>query len=221
MPIDIKKLNTKNFPIQSTLLKDDYVIVCGDFGGVWDNSKSDLWWLEWLKSKSFTTLFVDGNHENFDLLNSLPVEEWCGGKIRRINSSVFHLMRGQVYEIEGHKLFTFGGATSTDKEYRKEGLSWWHQEVPSEEEYQEAIRNLDAHNWKVDYVFTHTCAKSIVEKYIQIKGIKRQSNDPTEDFLELIKNKLSYTHWFFGHWHEDINIDSQHSMVYMGILKAL
>lgn len=30
--IDIHKLNTKNFPIQRELTKDDYVMVAGDFG---------------------------------------------------------------------------------------------------------------------------------------------------------------------------------------------
>ena len=40
IPIDIKKLNTKNFSEQKTLTKEDYVIICGDFGGVW-NGKNE------------------------------------------------------------------------------------------------------------------------------------------------------------------------------------
>lgn len=34
IPIDIGKLSTSRFPKQKSLTKDDYVIVCGDFGGV-------------------------------------------------------------------------------------------------------------------------------------------------------------------------------------------
>lgn len=218
IPIDIKKLNIKNFPVQSTLSKNDYVIICGDFGGVWDNSKSDLWWLNWLDNKNFCTLFVDGNHENFDLLNAMPVENWCGGKIHRVKDSVLHLMRGQVYDIEGLKIFTFGGAASTDKEYRKEGKSWWSQEIPSVAEKQEAMNNLEAHNWKVDYVFSHTCARNVIEEYIQIKGISRPCYDPTEYFLESIKNKLSYTHWYFGHWHEDMMVTNNFRVVYEKVI---
>ena len=30
--IDIEKLNTTKFPQQKTLTKDDYLIICGDFG---------------------------------------------------------------------------------------------------------------------------------------------------------------------------------------------
>ena len=32
---DISKLNAKSFPKQKDLTKNDYVIICGDFGGVW------------------------------------------------------------------------------------------------------------------------------------------------------------------------------------------
>ena len=119
-----KRLNTRNFPQQKQLTKNDYVIIAGDFGLIWDGSKEDQYWLKWLnKTKPFTTLFIDGNHENFDLLEEYPVEIWNGGKVHRINDSVIHLMRGQVFEIEGKKIFTFGGAASHDKEYRKEGKS--------------------------------------------------------------------------------------------------
>ena len=30
------RFNTENFPEQREMTKDDYVIICGDFGGVWD-----------------------------------------------------------------------------------------------------------------------------------------------------------------------------------------
>lgn len=218
IPIDVRKLNKKNFSAQATLTKNDYVIICGDFGGVWDNSKSDQWWLDWLDSRSFSVLFVDGNHENFDLLNAYPIESWSGGKIHRIRDSVIHLMRGQVYDLEGLKIFTFGGAASKDKQYRKEGKSWWSQEIASVEEQQEAMDNMEAHNWKVDYVFTHTCARSIVDEFIQMKEITRQCYDPTEDFLEIIINKLTYTHWYFGHWHEDMSFTTAHTLVYKKVI---
>lgn len=89
---------------QTELSKDDYVIICGDFGGVWDGSPTDRYWLNWLEEKPFTTLFVSGNHENFELLAEYAVEDWHGGKVQRIRPSVIHLMRGQVYEIEGKTL---------------------------------------------------------------------------------------------------------------------
>ena len=80
---------------------EDYVIICGDFGGVWDRSAEQKYWLDWLAEKQWTTLFVDGNHENYDLLATYPVERWHDGNVHFIRSNVIHLMRGQVFEIEG------------------------------------------------------------------------------------------------------------------------
>lgn len=39
-------------------------------------------------------------------------------------------------------------------------MSWWKQELPSEEEMQEGIENLAAHDNKVDFIVTHCCASS-------------------------------------------------------------
>lgn len=147
-PIDIGKLNKKSFD-DSSMTKQDYVIIAGDAGFVWYGSDSeDLWWQKWLMKKNFTTLFVDGNHENHNKLDQLPVTLWNGGKIHKINDSIFHLMRGQVFEIDGMKLFTMGGAESSDRELRKEDISWWCRELPSDQEYQEALYNLDQCGWQ-------------------------------------------------------------------------
>ena len=67
-----QRFGSKYFPQQKNMGREDYVIVTGDFGGLWDGSPKDQYWLDWLEEKPFTTLFVDGNHENFDLLNALP-----------------------------------------------------------------------------------------------------------------------------------------------------
>jgi len=74
IPHDIHKLNSRNFPKGKSLTKDDVVIVLGDFGLLWNNipDKEELWWTNWLNSQPWTTLFVDGNHENFYRLNQLP-----------------------------------------------------------------------------------------------------------------------------------------------------
>ena len=93
---NFERFNTGNFPEQKEMTKDDYVIICGDFGGVWNKdgeSKMETSALDWLDGKAFTTLFVDGNHENFDRLYAYPVEMWHGGKAHKIRPSVIHLMR--------------------------------------------------------------------------------------------------------------------------------
>lgn len=109
----IHRVNMDSFPEQREMSKDDYVIILGDFG-IWRDSPQQRWYLNWLEERNFTTLFIDGNHENYDILDSYPVEEWHGGKVHFIKPSVIHLMRGQVFDIDGLKFFTFGGASSHD-----------------------------------------------------------------------------------------------------------
>ena len=62
-----QRFTTKNFPQLKGMGRDDYIIICGDFGGVWAGEQADGPTLDWLEDKPFTTLFVCGNHENFDL----------------------------------------------------------------------------------------------------------------------------------------------------------
>ena len=161
---DFLRFEENKFSIQSEMTKNDYIIICGDFGGVWNyivESIYEKYWLDWLNNKNFTTLFVDGNHENFERLYNYPVEEWHGGKVHKIRESVIHLMRGEIFNIDNKKFFTFGGARSHDimdgilnideyekiYEYRKRGAyfrirdySWWDLELPTNEEMKNGIK---------------------------------------------------------------------------------
>ncbi len=78
---DFTRFKKKIFYEQAELTKDDCVMIAGDFGGIWDGSAEErhwLDWLDWLEAKPFTTLFVSGNHENFDMLAEFPIEDWHG-----------------------------------------------------------------------------------------------------------------------------------------------
>ncbi|MBP1549185.1 MAG: metallophosphoesterase, partial [Oscillospiraceae bacterium] len=89
-----------------TLTKDDILLVAGDFGFVW-NVAENIEAFKQLALEPFTVAFVDGNHEEFPLINSFPVTEWNGGKVHRIGTSenIIHLMRGQCFTIEGKTFF--------------------------------------------------------------------------------------------------------------------
>lgn len=171
--------------------------MCGDFACCWDNGRQDKYIQNWYNSKPWTTLFIDGNHENHDLLNSYPVEMWNGGKVHRISDKIIHLMRGQVFNIEGKTFFTMGGAVSQDRVYRTEGVSWWASEVPSRFEMEEAIDNLDNVK-KVDYILTH-CAPGEVHQFIN----PYFGQDSVTRFLEFIKNNYEFGWHYFGHYHID------------------
>ncbi|MBR6801812.1 MAG: metallophosphoesterase [Eubacteriaceae bacterium] len=214
IPVDISKLNTKNFPSSKDMTKEDFLIICGDFGGVWDNSKEEKYWLKWLEQKNFTTLFIDGNHENFDMLNSFDEEELFGGKVHKVSEGIYHLIRGYVYEIDGWSFFAFGGASSHDIHLRTEGVNYWKEELPSEEEIKRAYDNLGKSGWNVDYVITH-CAPTSVQKIIS-SGY--EENILTDEF-ENISKRLGFEKWFFGHYHRDIDIDGRFIGVFDKIIK--
>ncbi|MBD5142135.1 MAG: metallophosphoesterase [Oscillospiraceae bacterium] len=199
---DLERLSVAYQEVFDTMTKEDYLIITGDFGLVWDSSLVEIRLLQWLEERNFTTLFVDGNHENFDLLELLyPVEYWKGGKIRRISQSVIQLMRGQIFEIDGKSFFTMGGAESHDKPFRIKGISWWQQELPNKKEMQEARANLLGHRLQVDYVITHCLPTSIQHALFGENSV--YPDNLLTDFLEEVACKLNYQHWYCGHYHHD------------------
>ena len=211
--IDIHKLSRQNFNYEG-LTKDDYIIICGDFGFIWHGNRKDDWWLNWLEDLPCSVLWADGNHENFDAIEQYPVEEWHGGKVHKIREHVIHLMRGEIYDISGKKFFVCGGAESHDKCCRKEGVSGWPQERPTYEECEHALENLEKHNWKVDYVITHSAPDNI-----QYRINPNFSHDMATNFLFTVDKQLEFTHWYFGHYHIDREIDDKHTALYQDVIK--
>lgn len=200
---DISKLdNTKN-PIFKKLTKEDYLIICGDFGLVWYNDMADTLWRTWLDEKPFTTLFVDGNHENFDLLYEFPEEEWHGGRVHKISDSILHLMRGQLFDLQGKSFFTMGGAESHDKAHRTLDRSIWLQELPSDEEYANALTTLEKCNYNVDYVITHCAPTDIQNEIAEVKQNFTYTDNRLTKFFSDIEPKLQYKRWFCGHYHRN------------------
>jgi predicted phosphodiesterase len=200
------------------LTRDDYVIIVGDFGGVMSEKylEQDL---QAYADMPFTVLFVDGNHENFDMLNSYPVSTWKGGKVHRIKDNIIHLMRGQVFTIEGKTFFTFGGATSVDKYNRKEGVSWWRQEMPSYAELDEGIANLELHGNEVDYIITHSCGERAL-MYPPLRTASFQyGRYPENQMLAYFEDRIKFKHWYFGHIHIDARLSDKYTVLYQEIIK--
>lgn len=148
----------------------------------------------------FTTLWLDGNHENFNLIEQYEVTEWHGGRVQYMRPHVIHLMRGQIYDIYNHSFFVMGGATSIDRAHRTPNISWWEQEMPTYEEMNEGFKNLEQHNFCVGYVLTH-CAPTRFLGDI-FKGTWFDT-DPLNRYLNQIEQKLTYKKWYFGHYHID------------------
>ena len=193
----------------SGLTKEDHLLICGDFGFVWTGDERDKKELDWLEELPVTVVFIDGNHENFDLLESYPVSEYHGGKVHQIRSNIYHLMRGQFYELNGYTVFTFGGAFSIDRMLRTPGVSWWAHELPTPEDYAEARKNLEAHDWRCDLIVTHSAPFSLHHVMFPVFP-----GDDLSRFLEELKEKMDYDHWYFGHFHEEKEFGAKISLLY-------
>lgn len=205
---------TENNMNDENWTEDDYLLVCGDFGFIFHNDSEENTFLDYLETKPYFICFCDGNHENFQAINSYPKEKWNGGYVHKIRNNIFHLMRGQVYEIDNRKLFTMGGAYSLDRYLRKLNYSYWEEELPSNEEYSEAVQNLKKHNNSVDIIITHTAPKEIILKM----GNYPDNHDlELTGFLEWIMHEVDFKHWYFGHWHNDKSLTDKITAVYSEI----
>lgn len=224
---------------------ENTVIQCGDFGIVWNRhgeTKEEKYKLDWLESKSFCTVFADGNHDNIPRLDSYPIKEWNGGLVNEIRPHVLRLRRGEVFEIEGKKFFVMGGASShdisdgildiededwnqkayvLDKQgkymYRIKGLSYWTEELPSEEEMQNGIKNLEKHNWKVDYIISHTPPASV----IALLGYGLYEQDVLTKYLEEIRSKTEFKRHFMGHFHVNRALNDKDVLLYEQIVRIM
>ena len=176
------------------------LIILGDFGGIWKNN--DLTIINELSKLKIDILFIDGNHENFDLLNTYPIEDWNGGKVHKISHNIRHLIRGYVFNIEGDNFFAFGGAESKDKGKRREHISWWKQEIASTEDVETAQQTL-LQNETVDYVITHVGQMEIVQEMSSISP-RFQVDKQSVTVSQLLQN-IKYRRWFFGHYHSDVD----------------
>ena len=217
------RFSYKNWDGARDTTVDDIIIIAGDFGIVWSNDRNDRtekYKLDWLADRPLTFAFVDGNHENHNRLDAMPVTHKWGGCVHKLRDNIYHLMRGEMFSIpsgngdECLDVFAFGGAKSHDRWWRISDLSWWEREIPSVDEMQHGIDTIDEHKGKCDIVVTH-CAPSKVQKAID----PYYEDDPVTKYLQFVDDCLDYKDWYFGHYHMNEDIDSKHHCLYENIIK--
>lgn len=201
----IRRLNSTVFPTGKSLSEDDLVIIVGDFGVLWANNPNnqERFIERWLFDKPWTTLFLDGNHENHRRLDELPVENRFGADVGVVNDKLFHIKRGEVLTLRNEKFWCFGGAMSTDKEHRIVDLSWWSRELPSKQEEDHGLETLEAIDYKPDYILTHTMPSESVIAFNNLYGYHRDRvDDPVSRYLQHVYDNVEFKEWFCGHFHQ-------------------
>lgn len=186
--------------------ESDLLIILGDVGVRFEDTPENREFDRLFLSSSRRIAFIDGNHENFDYINSCPEEDWAGGRVHRLTDNIVHLERGYVYRTDGFSFFTFGGCSSSDS-WRESG-PWYPEESPSSEELRRAYSNLDSVGRRVDFVLTH----------------KYQSEHDERDgelfrLCSFIEESVEYRHWYAGHWHVERKRDEKHTFIYNSLIK--
>lgn len=204
-----------------SLKKNDTLIICGDFGFIWDGSNAEMKRLKQLGKKKYNILFVEGVHENFEELRKYDIEEWCGGLTRKISGNLRQLMRGQVFEIEGKKIFSFGGGRSEENDSYlnpsdKAAELRWQLEIPTEKELSEGMNNLKKHNFKVDYIVSYEPPAKISE----FLNLGKTDRSHINTYFEEIHEKTDFTRWFFGRHHVNKLIPPKFQALFDNIVNA-
>ncbi len=115
---------------------------------------------------------------------------------------------GEIYDFNHQKALVIGGAYSVDKYYRRmHGYPWYESEQPDETTKENILKLVDKVQ-EVDIVLTHTCPYKYLPTEMFIQGIDQSLVDnSTEEFLDIIEEKLIYKTWYCGHFHTDKTID--------------
>lgn len=189
---------------------EDTLIILGDFGYNFAATKTAVEEarLGKLDSLPFKDIFyLDGNHENFERLNSYPTITKYGAKCHRITSKISHILRGEFFVLEGKTFLVLGGAPSIDKKWRYPFIDWWPEEVPSLDEMKKtlkAAKQLIVEGVKF-YVLTHEIPEMLLFKYFPEKDLNDPRMTQLKEFLDILYTlvKDNLIHWYFGHFHID------------------
>lgn len=116
----------------------DLIIQVGDFGFSWSLgalSQAD----ELLGKYGIELWWLDGNHENFDILEigfgATPDDPVA----TKTGTWITYMPRGYRFTLDGVRCMAFGGAISIDRQWRKPGVSWWRQEAITNRQVDRAL----------------------------------------------------------------------------------
>ena len=188
----------------SMLNKNDTLIVCGDFGFIWNNDIKESQFLNRLEKRKYNICFIDGTHENFNVLGDMSVAMWNGGRVHKVRSNVFHLMRGQIYEIENKKIFIMGGGE--DPEYDLHD---------SDDQIIRTI--LEKNNYKVDYIITHEPPAKIRD-FLRLSENKTLRVTALGAYFDELSQQCEFSKWFFGSMHTDKFISDKYVCLFRNIV---
>ncbi len=192
--------------------KDDVMIILGDAGFNYYGGWRDQHAKKVMSEMPITLFSIHGNHEmRPGTIPTYHLQEWHGGMVYVEDEypSLLFAVDGEVYDLDGQQTIVMGGAYSVDKYYRlAHGWNWWADEQPTPEMKKGIESVLDDRNWKVDAVLTHTVPLKYEPVEVFLPQIdQRMVDKSTEIWLDSIEDRLTYQHWYAGHYHTEKDVD--------------
>lgn len=218
--VDVREIN-----------EDDYVIIAGDFGCVWDwrgNSNEDAYKLSWLNSKPWTTIVVLGNHEAWNVYEDMPdvtPDFVYAGSVKqcvymnKVYDKIYIVDSVAILKLCDKAVLAIAGADSHDKMYRTEGKTWWPQEKINIAKCIDFFEKNSAISNYYDLIVTHD-APSIMMDGIGSYYYLRVTYG--EMFLDMVRQNFCFGKWIHGHMHLNFqypeDVDSRVRCVYEDIV---
>ena len=204
-------------PSLRKIKKGDLLIVCGDFGFLWDSSDQEYKKLKWLSKRRFNIAFVDGCFDNMRIIEKYPISSWNGGKVRTISNNIFYLIKGEVYKTQSKKFLAFGGGFNSNiSDVSDINNNWWPNKEENVIAIDSLIKNIEKENGEFDFIVSHEAPSSLTpcleNTFSNVNSINL--------ILEEIRTHCKFKKWFFGKYHVDKQIPPKYNLVFEKIVKA-
>ena len=197
--------------------QDDIMVVLGDNGINYYGNDIDTWFKQSLSQLPITLFLIKGNHDlRPEKLPQYQSTTFCGGQayVETEFPNLIFAKDGEVYDLNGKSALVIGGAYSIDKDYRLvNGLRWFPDEQPTPE-IKASVECLVTHRKHFDFILTHTCPLSFVLDNAIVDRLYPDSDTSTEEWMDWVREQITYGRWYCGHWHRDKDCGNVRFMYY-------
>lgn len=171
------------------------IVQLGDLGDHWPKQRPRSY-TRWNPDTDLPVHWLDGNHDNHNELS-------INGKTP--NPKLIYQPRGSVLEIDGYRMMFFGGATSSDKDYRHKFMAipgnptiWWPEESITRKQYNYAL----AQDGPIHAMFSHDRPDCFETSFSEPKDELWRIGLSDRRALEGVWTKFRPQFCFWGHYHE-------------------
>ncbi len=199
--------------------REDVLIILGDAGINYSLNRQERKVKKMLSGLPVTLMCIHGNHEErpYNIKGYQEISRFDGIVYQQKRyPNILFCKDGENYRIGNRRLFVLGGAYSTDKHFRLEnGWEWFESEQPGPDARNNAEKTMKENDCFFDLVLSHTCPRKYLGNELRhVYTDDHEVDYSTEDWLDGIENRITYNHWYFGHFHKDRDLNQKVTVMY-------